>query len=107
MAKVIHKSFKKTLTVSSDQVIGQIDVTNCNGISVQINGITGTAGSMKLQRSNDNTNWEDIPSATVTLAANSAKTINVPDLYSGHVQILVTLSAGAGEYNFYCLAKEY
>ena len=107
MAKVTHERiYAKPLAVAADQVAGKIDLTNCNGVSVQINGITGTAGSMKLQRSNDNTNWEDIPSATVTLAANAPKIINVPDVYFAHVRILVTLSAGAGNYDIFALGKE-
>ena len=106
MSKVIHKKDSKALTVSSDQEVIRLDVTNCNGASVQLNGIAGTSGSMKLQQSNDNTNWEDIPSATSTLAANEANIINVSGLYTGHIRALVTLSAGAGTYTAFALGKE-
>jgi hypothetical protein len=106
MSKVVHKKGSIALTVSADQVIDNIDATNCNGVSIQLNGIAGTAGSMKLQYSNDNTNWQDIPSATATLAANAANIINFAGLYAAHVRALVTLSGGAGTYNYYILAKE-
>ena len=106
MSKVVHKKGTVTLTVSADQVVDKLDITNCNGVSVQLNGITGTAGSMKLQQSNDNANWEDIPSATSTLAANEANIINVAGLYTGHIRALVTLSGGAGSYDFFMLCKE-
>ena len=106
MSKVIHKKDSKALTVSNDQEVIRLDVTNCNGASVQLNGIAGTAGSMKLQQSNDNTNWEDIASATSTLAANEANIINVAGLYTGHIRALVTLSAGAGTYSVFALGKE-
>ena len=85
MSKVVHKKGTVALTVSADQVIDKLDITNCNGFSIQLNGITGTAGTMKLQQSNDNTNWEDVPSATSTLAANEANIINAPALYTGVV----------------------
>lgn len=106
MSKVTHKKGQVTLTVSADQLVDYIDVTNCNGVSVQLNGIVGTAGSMKLQQSNDNANWEDIPSATSTLAASEANIINVSGLYTAHARALVTLSAGAGTYSYFILGKE-
>lgn len=106
MSKVVHKPFIKTLAVAADQVVGVVDCTNCNGFSAQINGNATTAGSMKLQRSNDNTNWEDVPTATATLAVNAAKLINIADVYWAHTRILVTLSAGAGSYTITALAKE-
>ena len=106
MSKVVHKKSTKALTVSSDQVLDVLDVTNCNGVSVQLNGIAATSGSMKLQYSNDSTNWEDIPSATSTLAANEANIINTPNIYTGFVRALVTLAAGAGTYSYFMLGKE-
>ena len=106
MSKVVHKKGTVALTVSADQAIDNLDITNCNGFSIQLNGITGTAGTMKLQQSNDNTNWEDVPSATSTLAANEANIINTPALYTGHIRALVTLSGGAGTYTYFMLGKE-
>lgn len=106
MAKTTHKKGTVALTVSSNQLVDYIDITSCNGASVQLNGIAGTAGSMKLQHSNDGTNWLDIPSATLTLVASSANIINQSALYTAHVRLLVTLSGGAGSYNYYILGKE-
>jgi hypothetical protein len=107
MSKAVHEKGTQTLTVSSDQVLTQkIDITSCNGVSFQLNGISGTAGSAKLQHSLDGSNWEDITSATSTLAASEANIINVSGLYSAHVRALVTLSGGAGSYSYFFLAKE-
>ena len=106
MSKVVHKNGSIALAVSNDQVVDKVDITNYNGVSFQLNGIAGTAGSAKLQHSLDNSNWEDIASATSTLAASEANIINVAGLYTGHVRALVTLSAGAGTYSYYFLAKE-
>lgn len=108
MSKTLHKQILAVpLIVAADQVVGTLDITSCNGVSVQVNPPALAAGSIKLQRSNDNTNWEDIPSATATLAATAAKMINVADLYAGHVRIIATISAGPGEYNFFLLGKEH
>lgn len=106
MSRVVRKKETVALTVSANQVLGTLDITNCNGVSVQLNGIVGTAGSMKLQQSNDGTNWEDIPSATSTLAASEANIINASALYTGFVRALCTLSAGAGSYDVIFMAKE-
>lgn len=106
MAKAVHKNGSVALTVSSNQVVDALDITNCNGASFQLNGIVGSAGSAKLQHSLDNQNWVDIPSATVTLTASAANIINATGLYTGHIRALVTLSAGAGTYNYYFLGKE-
>lgn len=106
MSKVVHKNGSKALTVAVDQILDTLDMTNSNGVSVQLNTIAGAAGTMKLQYSNDNSIWEDIPSATKTLTANAANVINWPALYTAHVRVLVTLSAGAGTYNYFMLCKE-
>lgn len=106
MAKTTHKKGSVALVVAVDQLVDVLDVTNCNGASIQLNGIVGTTGTMKLQYSNDNTLWEDIPSATSTLAASEANVINWPNLYTGHVRALVTLTAGAGTYDYFMLGKE-
>ena len=106
MSKVTHKQATVALTIAANQQALTLDVTNCNGASVQLNGLASTAGSMKLQYSNDNTNWEDIPSATSTLAASEANIINVSGLYTGHIRALVTLSGGAGTYSLFALGKE-
>jgi hypothetical protein len=109
MSKATHKNTTVALTVAANQVLGTLDITNCNGACVQLNSLAATAGSMKLQRSLDNTNWEDIASATKTLTASGvavANTINISAEYSGHIRALVTLSGGAGDYDFFMLGKE-
>jgi len=106
MSKCTHKKETVTLSVASNQVVGTLDVTNCNGASVQLNGLAGSAGSMKLQQSNDNTNWADIASATATISGVGPYIINVSALYTGHIRALVTLSGGAGSYTAYFLGKE-
>lgn len=102
---VQSKKGTAALTVSADQVLGTFDISNCNGFSVQLNGIVGTTGSMKVQQSNDNTLWEDVPSATSTLAASEANIINVTSLYTLHVRVLVTITAAAGNYSWIMVGK--
>lgn len=107
MSKSQGKVSKKTLAVATDQELIIIDMTQYNGIAVQLNGLAATSGSMKLQHSNDQKLWEDIPSATSTLTASEANIINASNIYAGFVKVLVTLAAGPGEYAYSFLAKEH
>ena len=106
MSKVTHKKDTVTLTVSSNQVLATLDATNCNGVSIQVNPPVGASGTMKLQWSNDNTNWIDIASATATISSATPAIIVKENFYAGHCRALVTLSAGAGAYTYYALGKE-
>lgn len=106
MSKAVHKKESVALTVSSNQVLGTLDITNCNGVAVQLNGAVGLAGTMKLQHSLDNANWADIAGATATLSGVGPYVINQAALYSGHIRALATLSGGAGTYDVYFLGKE-
>ncbi len=106
MSKVVHKKGTIALSVASNQVVDTLDITNCNGVSVQLNGITGTAGSMQLQMSNDNSNWFNLGSALTLQSGALPNVINQSAVYTGHVRVLVTLSGGAGNYDYFMLAKE-
>ncbi len=106
MSKVVHKKHTVTLAIAANQFAGSLDVTNCNGVSVQINGPAANNGQIKLQWSNDNTNWHDIAGATANINPGTSQLVNVPNLYAAHVQALVTVTAGAGEYNLFFLGKE-
>lgn len=106
MSKAVHKKDSVALTVSANQVLGTLDITNCNGVAVQLNGAVGLAGSMKLQYSLDNTNWADISGATATLSGVGPYVINQAAIYAGHIRVLATVSAGAGTYDFFMLGKE-
>lgn len=105
MSKCAAKIYDETLAVATTN-LDAMDVSMYNGVSVQINGIVGTAGSLKLQQSNDGVNWEDIASATVTLAASVPKILTVAGIYTNLVRPVVTLSGGAGQYKILMLAKE-
>jgi hypothetical protein len=106
MSKVVHKKGTKTLTVSTDQVLDTFDITNCNGFSLQVNGITLTAGSIQLQYSNDNTTWANLGTSVALGAGAVANVINQAGIYTGHIRVLITISAGPGDYNYFLLGKE-
>lgn len=103
------------LTVTT-QTIHTIDITNYSGCSTTIKCPAAAAGSMFYEWCNINSavdaDWNAVPTAqypnaTVTLAASTSKTINVHGLHVGFLRVRVTLSAGAGNYDFYSLAKDF
>jgi len=105
------------LTVTTQTVKDSaLDITNYSGVSVSITTPAAAAGSMFLQWCNFNSavdaDWTAIPTAqypnaTVTLAASGSQMVNVAGLHCGFVRVRVTLSAGAGNYNFFMLAKDF
>lgn len=107
MAKNSHLKASKALSVATDQVLcDPFDMTHWNGVSVQLNGITGTAGSMQLQMSNDGSKWVNLGSALTLGSGAVGNIINQSAVYTGFIRALVTLSAGAGTYDYFILGKE-
>ncbi|HAB98235.1 MAG TPA: hypothetical protein DCE71_00215 [Parachlamydiales bacterium] len=109
MAKCVRELRSVALTNTSNQEAVRIDLSNCNGVSFQLNSLAATSGSMRVQRSNDGTNWEDVSGATKTLtnaATNVANTLEVSPIYSGFARLLVTLAAGGGTYTAIAFGKE-
>lgn len=105
MARSEYKNKTYTLAVTT-QSLDPFDITNYSGCSLSIVGPGAGAGSMKLQHSNDGANWKDIAGATDTLAAGFGL-INFHGLHTGFVKGVITLSAGAGDYQTKYLAKDF
>ena len=116
MAQTIKKNlFSQALTVTTNN-IEALDVTNHVGVSVTVRSPAGGAGSVKLQMSNIGnsataTDWTDVPTticATGTLVASGSVTIStIAGIRAAFVRAVVTVSAGAGNYDIYYVAKEY
>lgn len=107
--------FNKTLTVST-QTIDIFDITNYSGFSATIQSPALAAGTMFLEwcgfASDNDADWTAVPTAqhpnaSVAVVASGSAVINVPSLQVGLVRLRVTLSAGAGVYNFYTTAKDF
>lgn len=55
---------------NTTQAYDAMDITNFKTVGVQISIVgAGATGSVKLQWSNNGTNWEDIPASNITTAA--------------------------------------
>lgn len=116
MCRVEKKNLsQKALTVST-QTIDVFDITNYSGFSATIKCPADAAGTMFLQwcgfASTNDADWTAIPTAqfpnaSVALAASASAVVNVVGLHVGFVRLRVTLSAGAGNYDFYTTAKDF
>ena len=68
-----------------------------SGYSAQVVWTSTTASAVvKLQRSNDNVNWEDVSGATQTIASNSGNVIfNEVDVFYGYFRPVLTYTSGS------------
>lgn len=115
MAQTVKKNLKNVALIVAANNIEAFDVTNQVGVSVTVQSPVGATGTVKLQFSNINStndaDWTDVPTTiapTGTLVANGSVTISsISGVRAAFVRAVVTLTAGAGNYNIYYLAKEY
>jgi hypothetical protein len=111
MARSEKKILKtQPLTVSTNQ-IESFDITNFSGVAVTVISPAGAVGTLKVQYSNINSpnlaDWTDIPSATIAVVASGGVTLDISNTHAGFVKAVITLSAGAGNYDIYYLAKDF
>ena len=116
MARSIQQSNAAMALTNTTQTIHVLDITNYSGAATMIRCAAGATGSMFYEwcnvKSTVDADWNAVPTAqypnaTVVLAANTSKTINVHGLHVGFLRVRVTLSAGAGSYDIYSLAKDF
>lgn len=118
MARVEQKILKTVplLAAPTTTTIHVMDITNYSGIAVTITCPALAAGTMFLEwcgfNSTVDADWSAVPTAqypnaTVTLAASTSKVVNAHGLHIGFIRIRTTLSAGAGNYDFYITAKDF
>jgi hypothetical protein len=86
-----------------------------NGIAVDISAYgTGTqtftpvakALAFKLQSSNDNSNWDDITDATVSITTSSNEALSVANAGFKYIRPVVTITSGQPELQVYVTGKE-
>lgn len=76
-----------------------IQLTNPSeiGISIQLAWTGTTAGTIKLQSSNDNTQWDDVEDITDSPAGAAGQAAWIIDAaYFNYVRVVFTRSAGTG-----------
>ena len=83
------------------------DIQDMGGLSIHgIWGLqSGLAGSIKVQISNDKTNWEDLPSSSFTFAGNGSKLWTIADNFYRYVKVVCTISAGNATFTINLFAR--
>lgn len=111
MARSENKRLKTTPLIVGTNQIESLDITNFSGCAITVISPIGAVGNFKLQYSNTNSSnlldWTDIPSATLPVVAGGGSTLDISNTHAGFVKAVVTLSAGAGNYDIYYLAKDF
>ena len=78
-------------------------VERMSGFALQAIWSDGSSpvGTLKLQASNDDSNWEDITGATFSVSGNSGHSmINVAEVFYTYVRAVYTRSSGSGNLLF-------
>jgi hypothetical protein len=111
MARSEKKILKALPLTVSANAIESIDITNFSGCAITVISPAGAAGTFKLQYSNINSpnaaDWTDIPSASLAIVASGGSTLDISNTHAGFVRAVITLSAGAGNYDIYYLSKDF
>jgi len=102
-AILINQTITGPSTVNGDS----LDVMHFHLVSVAFNIAAGgtLTGTCKLQWSNDNVNWVDIPSATATLSTTNPLMINVSDVGTAFIRPVITSTAGTSTITAIAIAK--
>lgn len=74
-------------------------------IGVVISG-SNIAGTVKLQCSNDNTTWVDVPNASTAITSSADEMFNISNAQYRYVRVVWTASSGTGNITCYLVAKE-
>lgn len=91
---------------SGDNTTELFDLTNFSSIAYAIKGPGAGAGTLKIQGSMNKTDWADIASATTSITSGFAQ-VQATFVAYPFVRAHINLSAGAGNYDIYELAKDF
>jgi len=96
------KHFKETIfsAISATKTLDAMDITRHYGYSVQVvtkNKVIGISAVLKLQCSNDGTNFSDIASATLTISDNGVQMLNLDGLHYRFIRSVITYTSGTAD----------
>lgn len=85
-----------------------VDIPDYSGFSFHVKpGGTGTlAGTVKVQVSNNNTDWQDLSGATASLSTTNGIIINCVGVYTAMCRLVIVSTAGTSTINAWVCAKE-
>lgn len=82
-------------TLNAFNIFQPLDLEQIFGYSIQANYSGVPAGSLKLEASNDNVNWTDIPGTAFTVAGPGSFLWNVSSSNYLYVRLVWTASGGS------------
>jgi hypothetical protein len=96
-------------TVSAATSVSSIGYDLGDLASFSVQGVfsgSNVAGTLKLQCSNDNTTWVDVPSASTSITSSADEVFNISNAQYRYVRASWTYSSGTGNITCYFVAKE-
>ena len=97
----------ETITGPSTVNGDSLDVMHFNLLAVAFNIATGgtLAGTCKIQWSNDNVNWVDVPSATATLSTTTPLIIKATGIATAFIRPVVVGTSGTSTITAIAIVK--
>lgn len=85
-----------------------VKILRLTDISCQVTVSSGSTPNVtvKLQVSDDNTNWVDISGATTTISSDTTDIIEVNNVASRYVRVVETVNSGSGNIKILLAGKE-
>lgn len=96
------KHYKETtfLAIGATKTLNSMDLSRHYGYSVQAvvkNKVSSISVALKLQCSNDNVNFSDIASATLTISDNGTQMLNLDAIHYRFVRVVLTYTSGTAD----------
>lgn len=105
----MSSSFKilNNSSVAANVISGSVDILSFSGFSVHCI-IAGSSpnGTLKVQSSNDGSNWEDVPDATYSVTTDVSVLFNCVEQEYHYFRVSYTFTSGSGTINAYVTLKE-
>lgn len=92
----IKNTEAQSATVSSTQAFDTLNVGYNDGLSLQLVLTNNSSAdiSFKLQISNDDSNWVDLPGSTIAITANGSHMIEIEKVYAQYIRAYFTRTGG-------------
>lgn len=95
-----HSKETKFFEVQATKTLDAFDISRHYGYSVQCvvsNKVTSIAATLKLQCSNDGSNFSDITGASLTISDNGVQMLNLDALHYRFVRAVITYTSGKAD----------
>lgn len=105
----LYKILKSIVGANASFNSDIFDIQDMAGYAIQAkwSNQVGLAGSIKLQASNDGSNWEDVASSSQTFAGNGQFLWNVTTAFYRYVRVVATITGGSANFEINGNSKGY